>query len=795
MKRLTFLAALLLTAACQSLEELSSPSAPVLFGIEEAETGTRSLLTASGIETKKTGITLAAYRNGALEEAAHFTTSLGAMPLPLEKGGAYMVYALVNMGDQTAALPALESDWADFTYTLSLYSTINRLGIPMAGKLSCTAGSGSTAIPVQRLLAKVAVDLTVDIPGASIGEVRVYNLNRRLKPFGVSAISASGDVLGAQEVATGSGPGENKSASGSGASGHFVLYVPENRQGNISGISTSRQKNPDLNATVDARLDRLSYLEVQVSLSGYYGGGVTYRSCLGNNATSNFDIVRNKLYHWQIHYLENGLQIDDWKCDTGSLTDSRRVSWRGGEEEDLAGTPARVFSVYQGESVQAGVDYGYTYQGNFIPLTGLAGSDWTWTASPASGVTSTAGLSGGKDVVTYAAGSSAPAGYYPIRVERTARTQGDDAFLHVLPYTEVSYRYFISDGYNASATPTETYTVSSDRNYQYYFYLIEHQVTKERGVVVEDVFTRAVPASETVWSFDPSVSHNIGTYGASGYVYDALLVLCSGNDWMRFRPAYFDTNVAVRGQHGWSRILASPTAHPEVQCALDVRVDGYGYRYALQPETASIYVGGTVQLSMLQWKDRYQGDVRTSMDTGAGTNVSSYFVWDSRNPDRVSVTNTGLCTGRSSGAAIVNCKNYNQVNGDYETALDCNATITVGDGGEHTYVLELNPASGRLKAGHTAVLTATLIHSIDGVEISRTTNPSGITWSSGNTAIATVNASGTVTGISPGGPVSITASWTDGSHYAQKSASVEVLPPSGFGIDTGWEDDGSEINL
>ena len=624
MKRLTILAALLLAAACQSRDDI--PASCVVFGIEEEAPLTRSLLTATGVETKKTGITLAAYRGGVLAEAAHFTSSLGAMPLHLERDRAYTVYALVNMGNQTGALPASEDELEDFTYTVSGYSGMNRLGIPMAGILSCIAGSGSTAIPVQRLMAKVAVDLTVDIPGASIGQVRVFNLNRSLKPFGVSAISFPTDVLEAQEVANGDGPGENKSAEESGAEGHFVLYVPENRQGAIGGIPTSREKNPDLNADVNARLDQLSYLEVNVALSGYYGGEVTYRSCLGSNATSNFDIERNKLYHWQIHYLEDGLQIDDWKCDTGHLEDKRSLSWRGGEEELIEGNPARVYSVFQGGSTEAGVDYGYTAEGVFVPLTGRAGTDWTWTASPAAGITSTAGMTDGKDVVTYTAGSSVAAGYYPIRLQRTACDQGDDAFLRVQPVVEISYRYFISTGNNASAEPAETYTIPSGKNYQHTFYLIEHKVTREYGQVVEDVFSRAVPFDETNWSFDPSVSRNIGEHDGNGsithYDYDDLVVFYGINDKIVAKPAYHDNRIPRRRQHGWSRILASPAAHPEIQCALDIRVDGYGFRYAMIPESAEIVEEETLQLTLLQWKDQYQGDVLTTVDTSEGTDVT-----------------------------------------------------------------------------------------------------------------------------------------------------------------------------
>ena len=989
MKRLTILAVLLLTAACQSREEVPSGRVPALFGIEEEAPLTRSLLTSSGVETRKTGITLAAYRDGTLAEAAHFTTSLQAMPLQLEKDRAYTVYALVNMGDQTAALPQEESALPGFTYTLPGYTTagsgVNVRGMPMAGSLRCTAGSGSTAIPVQRLLAKVLVDIDVSIPGASIGQVRAYNLNRSLKPFGVSAVTGADDLLAAQDVASGSGPGENRASDGT--SGRFVLYVPENRQGNIGGIPSSREKNPDLHPGVQARLDRLSYLEVGVSLAGLYGGRVTYRSCLGNNATTNFDIQRNQQYHWQIHYLEDGLQYDDWKCDTGAMTDSRfllftqnpvlaeagdavswsdilstnlplsgigfsfassgfasftgsgfRLSdppsgpsslltaqarnnprsslsattevrciqktagWRDYEEELREGSPLKVFAAYQGDQVVAGVDYGYRWNGAFVPLAGLSGSEWRWTAEPAAGITSSAGTAGGKDIVTYAVGSTAAAGYYPIRVERTARAQGDDAFLHVRPLREESYRYFLSTTSTSRATPVSSCVISSSSYTYTYLYLIEHKVTKVRGEVTEDVFSRAVPFAETTWSFDPSIAQNQGSYtmaGAGGtLLYDDLVTVGSANAGARLFPATNDRQVPLKRRHGRTRIIASPTAHPEIQCPLEIRVDGYDFRYDLRPATAVIEVGETLQLCLYQLKDQYQGDDLVTVDGSGGTDVTAYAgfaQWSSSRPYTVNVSYSGLCTGVYSGTATITCSNQSSsgpLNGDYaadftlsstidvgsgrvevlygfspaaktlfvgetysgfrflrtenhydnygdtvpassivtditdentystgnsaiaansgitvtglapgSTTLLCrqhpeaSATLTVIEAPQESYALFLSPESGRLKAGHTAKLTATLVHYTDGVETSRSTNPSGITWQSANTAVATVSGTGTVTGIAPGGPILITATWTGSGYSAQASATVEVLPPSGIGIENGWENDGSEINL
>ncbi|MBR4756614.1 MAG: DUF4906 domain-containing protein, partial [Bacteroidales bacterium] len=123
------------------------------------------------------------------------------------------------------------------------------------------------------------------------------------------------------------------------ASGTFVFYVPENRQGTISGIQSSRDKSPDRNDKVNARKNRLTYLETIVEGTGTYVGSITYRSYLGQNAVSDFDIRRNARYNWTIRYLKDGLQYNDWKHDNDLIDTQSGLhiddGWDDGGEEEL----------------------------------------------------------------------------------------------------------------------------------------------------------------------------------------------------------------------------------------------------------------------------------------------------------------------------------------------------------------------------------------------------------------------------------------------------------------------------
>lgn len=303
---LAFLAVATLLLSCQR----ESPEQTVFRTMDTpfATTSTRSLLTATDIETKKTNITLAAYQNGILAACSHFTQGLDAMSLELEPGNAYSIYALVNMGDRRSDIPVNESGLSSLTYTIPSYTegteSLAAQGLPMAGML--TWNGGSTIIPVKRLVAKVTAHLSCDWEGATITSAKVYNLNAKLKPFGTSAASGGSDVLSFQELQNGTGTSFLTA----------TFYVPENRQGTISGISTSEGKSPDQNVTVNANRAKLTYLETTVTSTAFpYAGEIAYHSFLGNNATTDFDLERNARYDWTVTYHADRTQEHDWKRD------------------------------------------------------------------------------------------------------------------------------------------------------------------------------------------------------------------------------------------------------------------------------------------------------------------------------------------------------------------------------------------------------------------------------------------------------------------------------------------------
>lgn len=342
-----------------------------LFEEERDSIATKSILTDASIETKQTCVTVGLYCDGALVDKA-YATSFSGINFTLAYNKQYTLYALANMGDLRSTLPSSESSLSTFTYTIPAYTgtsnSVNTLGIPMAGSLSYECGVSSvTAIPVKRLLAKVTANLSCDWAGAKITSAKVYNMNSKLVPFGTSAATGAGDMLSFQELQTASGSGTTSLLA--------TFYVPENMQGTVSGITVSSDKAGDRNASVAANAAKLTYLQVEVDSDGKYDGTVVYRSYLGNNATTNFDIKRNGRYVWTIHYASATIDgwIDDWKHDYDGLEVI---------DYSLSLAPAT-------KTIAPGENFSYTttLNRNVIRPTasttsvGLTNSDATWSSS------------------------------------------------------------------------------------------------------------------------------------------------------------------------------------------------------------------------------------------------------------------------------------------------------------------------------------------------------------------------------------------------------------------------------
>lgn len=168
---------------------------------------------------------------------------------------------------------------------------------------------------------------------------------------------------------------------------------------------------------------------------------------------------------------------------------------------------------------------------------------------------------------------------------------------------------------------------------------------------------------------------------------------------------------------------------------------------AVSPAAATITVGGIQQLT---------GTVAGSANTAVA--------WRSASPGVATVSPNGLVTAVAVGQTTITAI------AQADTTQKASASITVAQAPPAAVAsISLSPSAATLQVGGTQQITATLRDAAGNV-----LNGRAITWTSSDLAKATVSATGVVTGIAAGGPVTITA----GSEGKSGTATVTVAAVS-----------------
>jgi uncharacterized protein YjdB len=167
----------------------------------------------------------------------------------------------------------------------------------------------------------------------------------------------------------------------------------------------------------------------------------------------------------------------------------------------------------------------------------------------------------------------------------------------------------------------------------------------------------------------------------------------------------------------------------------------------VSPPTASLVVGNTVQLSAL-------------VEDSAGNPLAGRTVtWTSDNSGVASVSASGLVTGTAAGSATIAATSGGKSGV---------ATISVQAAPIPVASVTVSPGSATVSVGQTVQLTATPKDAGGNPLAGRS-----VTWSSGNTTVATVSGSGLVTARAAG---STTITATSGGQSGTASLTVTVVP-------------------
>jgi uncharacterized protein YjdB len=170
----------------------------------------------------------------------------------------------------------------------------------------------------------------------------------------------------------------------------------------------------------------------------------------------------------------------------------------------------------------------------------------------------------------------------------------------------------------------------------------------------------------------------------------------------------------------------------------------------VSPSSASVAVGATTPLQA------------TVKDQNGSVMTGQTITWSSNNTAAAAVSSSGVVTGVAAGSATITAATagISGTAGITVTAVPVTPVVTT---------VTVAPTSASVVAGATTPLTATVKDQNGSVMAGQT-----ITWSSSNTAAATVNSSGVVTGVAAG---SATITATSSGKTGTSAITVTAVPP------------------
>lgn len=266
----------------------------------------------SAEEDRLNDINIYLYRNGILEYEVYTDDPDRGAGAELQVGETYSIYALANVGKVEA--PAEESALESFRCSMASPEEMNLSGLPMSAKrtLEMDALYEEVSIEMVRLVSRVSFRLDRGV----LGGMKVMSLRLLQTPADVAPFSAAS---AAENVRTGDFASEDDLAKINSGEAVF-FYVPENCQGILlPGNGDQWQKVPE---NIPDKAALCTYVEMSAGFDGSYGlsGTVLYRFYLGQDAFSDFNIVRNTENSVVLYLTEDALSRLSWRIDSSDVT-------------------------------------------------------------------------------------------------------------------------------------------------------------------------------------------------------------------------------------------------------------------------------------------------------------------------------------------------------------------------------------------------------------------------------------------------------------------------------------------
>ncbi|CAN5338353.1 hypothetical protein BH24GEM3_BH24GEM3_16120 [soil metagenome] len=246
------------------------------------------------------------------------------------------------------------------------------------------------------------------------------------------------------------------------------------------------------------------------------------------------------------------------------------------------------------------------------------------------------------------------------------------------------------------------------------------------------------PGYTTLNALNGTVALTAAAYDASGNGLSGVAVTWSSSD-----PSIVAVNaagVATAQGNGLATISAQADG---VAGTATVRVTQAVAQVAVTPATGTVVIGTPLQLTA------------TPTDANGFAVAGAAVTWTTSNSNVATVSSSGVASGRAPGSATISASSGGRTG---------SANITVQNAPAAT--VSVTPGSATRTVGETVQLQATTYDAAGNVLTGRS-----VSWSSSNSSIASVNASGRVSALQPG-TVTITAT----SEGRTGTATVTVLP-------------------
>ena len=298
MKNYIYIFICLALAACAKNEEISQPRQDRTIRLTvQFECQSMDATRAHADETRIDDINLYLFpANG--DPARHiYITTLRPEVVELPKGE-YTLYAAANIGTDMGDLTQQEISALHIERDPATLAT---LALPMTAKQGVSV-YGNTSINVSLARAVAKVNFTCSLAPDLADALRIKSVQLRSAPRRATLFSRSRVLTAAQS-------GDSDKITPSGPTFSAVYYLLENCQGQNTAITDQKYKD-HTHAPEFA-----TYLLIEGETDAMK---VAYRIYLGQNNTTDFNVVRNYTYNIDIRIL--GVNTVDWRVSTAELS-------------------------------------------------------------------------------------------------------------------------------------------------------------------------------------------------------------------------------------------------------------------------------------------------------------------------------------------------------------------------------------------------------------------------------------------------------------------------------------------